>query len=296
MHKFLFILNPTAGGGRAKKSIPLIEETMKFHKIPYEIKETSAPFEATKLAEEGVDFFHSIIAVGGDGTVNEVAKGLINRKKGILGVIPCGTGNDFARALGIEPDINKALDIIIKGQSAAIDIGKINGFSFLNIASVGFDTAVVIQNDKIKKKIKSELSYIVSLILTLFNYRRQKATLLIDDVLLERNLVLLAVGNGICYGGGLAILPMAKIDDGYFHIAIVKNISNLKLLLLFPSIFKGEHLKYTKYVEIHKGKKVIYKNKEEMNLNIDGEIVKIEDDIVFEIDNYKLQVIHNTQK
>lgn len=295
MHKLLFILNPTAGGGRAKSSRKIIEEAMEFHKIPYEIKETSAPLEATRLAEEGVDFFHAIIAVGGDGTVNEVAKGLINRQKGVLGIIPCGTGNDFARALGIEPNIKSALDTVIKNRSKAIDIGKINGYSFLNIASVGFDTAVVIQNDKIKKKIKSELSYIVSLIITLFKYRRKKATLIIDDIIIDRNLMLLAVGNGVCYGGGLSILPMAKIDDGYFHIAIVKDISNFKLLLLFPSIFKGQHLKYTKYVEIHKGKKVVYKNKEKMKINIDGEIVDIPGDIVFEIDDYKLEVIFNTQ-
>ena len=84
---------------------------------------------------------------------------------------------------------------------------------------------------------------------------------------------------------------MAKIDDGYFDICLVRDVSNLKLLFLFPSIFKGQHLKYKKYVEIFRANKVVIKNKKLINLNIDGEIVPINKDIVFEIDEHKLQVI-----
>jgi len=102
---------------------------------------------------------------------------------------------------------------------------------------------------------------------------------------------LLAIGNGIYYGGGLPILPMAETDDGYFHICLVKDVSNLKILFLFPSIFKGQHLKYSKYVEIFKAKKLVVKNSDIKNLNIDGEIVDINEDMIFEIESLKLNII-----
>ena len=291
MDRLLFIINPVAGGGKTKEIIPLIESKMKSNHIDYKIVQTSKPKEAIKLVEEMVESFPIIIAVGGDGTVNEVAKGMILKKKGILGIIPCGTGNDFGRALGLSQDANQAIDTIIKKNTRKIDIGKINGYSFLNIASIGFDTEVVIKTNYIKKKIKNKTAYIIGVLATLFRFKRSETSFIIDDREYTRDLVLLAVGNGGFYGGGLKILPMAKIDDGYFHICLVRDIGNFKLLFLFPSIFKGQHLKYKKYVEIFRANKVVIKNKKLINLNIDGEIVPINKDIVFEIDEHKLQVI-----
>lgn len=291
MDKLLFIINPTAGGGRTTNIIPLIEKKMKEKNITYKIILTTEPKEATRIAEENVNLFNIIIAVGGDGTVNEVAKGMINKRSGILGIIPSGTGNDFAKAIGLGSDLEIALETLIKCKTKKIDIGKINGFSFLNIASVGFDTEVVIQTNRIKKKIRGEISYLLGILKTLLSYKKKKVNMLIDDVLYERNLVLLAVGNGNYYGGGFKVLPMAKIDDGFFHICIVKDISNFKILFLFPSVIKGQHLKYKKYVEIYKAKRVVVNNSENLNLNIDGEIVCIDNDVVFEMDNHKLDVI-----
>lgn len=291
MCNILFIINPTAGGGKTKSLIPIIEEKMKENNINYCIHLTTRPREATKIAEEMVDNYSVIVAVGGDGTVNEVAKGLINKKKGILGIIPSGTGNDFVRAIGLQIDPVKAIDSIINGRYEKMDIGKINGYSFLNIASIGFDTEVVIHTNSIKKRIKNKTAYIIGIITTLFSYKRRKTKLYIDNYIIDRDMVLLAVGNGSFYGGGLHVLPMAEVNDGYFHLCLVKNISNLKILFLFPSIIKGNHLKYKKYVEIFKAKRVEVKNSQNISLNIDGEIVNIDRDIVFEMDEYKLDII-----
>lgn len=289
--EYLFVINPTAGGGRSKSIIPIIERQMYQRNIDYKIVITENPREATKIAEENADKFSVIVAVGGDGTVNEVAKGIINKRQGVLGVIPCGTGNDFSKGIDLPLNTKEALETIIRGHKKRIDLGKINGYSFLNIASIGFDAEVVISTNKIKKKIKSSISYILGVLVTLFRFRSKETALIIDGEEYKRKLLLLAVGNGKCYGGGLEILPMAKMDDGYFHICLVKDISNLKLLMLFPSIFKGKHLEYKNYVEIYRAKEVILKNNENINLNIDGEIMPINKDIVFEIDDFKLEVI-----
>ena len=291
MDKILFIINPIAGAGKAKSIIPIIEIKMKENNIGYEIILTKEPRDAIKIAGDNVDKFSTIVAVGGDGTVNEVAKGLINSRKGTLAIIPCGTGNDFSRTLGLPMDPIKAIDVIIKKNIRVVDIGKINGNNFLNIASVGFDTEVVIHTNSIKKKVKSKIAYILGVLATLFDYKKREVSLVIDGVTFERNLVLLAVGNGNFYGGGLQILPMSEVDDGYFHICLVKDISNFKILFLFPSIFKGKHLKYKKYVEIFKAKEVIVKNTKKININIDGEIIAIGNDVIFEIEDYKLNVI-----
>lgn len=289
--ELLFIINPTAGGGRSKGIIPIIEREMNRRNIDYKIIITQEPREATKIAEDNAEKFSVIVAVGGDGTVNEVAKGLISKRKGILGVIPCGTGNDLAKGIDIPLNIEEALEILIRRNTKKIDLGKINGYSFLNIASIGFDAEVVISTNKIKTKIKNSISYILGILVTLLRFKSKEASLIIDGQDYKRKLVLLAVGNGPCYGGGLEILPMAIMDDGYFHVCIVRDISNLKLLMLFPSIFKGKHISYNRYVEIYKAKEIILKNNQSLNLNIDGEIMPIDKDIVFELDDYKLEII-----
>ncbi len=100
----------------------------------------------------------------------------------------------------------------------------------------------------------------------------------------------MAVGNGKYYGGGLKILPMAIVEDGYFHVCIVNKISKIKFLFLFPSIFKGKHIKLKKYVEIFKAKKIKVITEKRIYLNIDGEIYDIERETLFTIGNEKLRV------
>lgn len=293
MEDILFIINPIAGKGKAEGIIPLIHDKMKDNHLKYEIILTTKPGEATKIAYEMVDNYPIVIAVGGDGTVNEVARGLINRKKGKLGIIPAGTGNDMSKSLGLFLDHNKALEAIIRGNTREMDIGLVNDDLFLNIASVGFDAEVVKNVEGIKKRIKGKVAYILGVLVTLFSFKKQEVMLEMDGEVIKRNMVLLAVGNGGYYGGGMNILPMADLSDGYFSICLVKNMNNLSMLFLFPSLFKGKHVKYTKYVEIFKAKTVTVKNKENRIINVDGDLILCNENIIFKLDNYKLQVISN---
>lgn len=287
MEKVLFVINPVAGGGRAKNLISLIEEKMRDNNIEFEMIQTTKPKEATKIVEAALN--NIVIAVGGDGTVNEVAKGLINRGSGILGIIPGGTGNDMCKSLGLSMDPNRAIETVINRKTKEMDIGLANGQCFLNIASVGFDAEVVKNTEKIK--IKGKVSYILGVLLTLFNYKMKQTTIEIDNELINRKMLLLAVGNGQYYGGGMKILPDAKIDDGYLHLCLVKDISNIKLLFLFPSIFKGNHLKYTKYVEVHKAKVIKIKALGELYINLDGDLIHTEKEVHFQLSEKKLQII-----
>lgn len=293
MGGMIFIVNPIAGGGKAKELIPLIKSNMDKNNKRYKIITTKKPGEAIYIAKEQSKNHDIIVAVGGDGTVNEVATGLIDNNGGVLGIIPGGTGNDMARSLDIPMEPIEALEVLCKGYKRNMNIGSVNGSYFLNISSIGFDAEVVKNNINIKKKIKSGFSYAISVIYTLFSFKRKRLEINIDGEILNDNVYLLAVGNGKYYGGGMKILPMAKIDDGYLDICIVSNLNKLKLLFLFPTIFKGNHIKFTKHVQIYRGKNIKVKSKENLHLNIDGEIIPDKKEIEFSIEDKNIKVICN---
>lgn len=291
MDGILFIVNPVAGGGKAKKLIPLIEKTMKECNKKYKIIITTEPEEATEIAKRESKNHEVIVAVGGDGTVNEVATGLIRNNGGVLGVIPGGTGNDMARSLDIPMDPAEALETLCKAYKKNMDIGMVNGSYFLNIASIGFDAEVVMNNMKIKKKIKNEFSYVISVIYSLISFKKKKVEIEIDGKIIKDQVYLLAVGNGKYYGGGMKIIPMAKIDDGYLDICTISNISKFKILFLFPTIFKGTHVEHTKHVKIYKGKRIKFKSEEGLLLNVDGEITPNVKEVEFALKDRNIKVI-----
>lgn len=292
MERILFIINPVAGGGRTKGLVPLINNAMKDKDIEYDIVFTTRPKEGTDIAKQGVHKgYNKIVAVGGDGTVNEIAFGLIEEEKGILGILPSGTGNDLARSLSIPLEPEKALDNILNGKSKTIDVGTVNDGLFLNISSIGFDAEVVTIADKIKTKIKSSISYVIALFITLLRFKYINVEIEIDDSVIQRDILLIAVGNGRCYGGGIKILPMANLEDGFFHVCIVNKLSKLKLLFLLPTIVNGSHINQEKYVKIYKAKKVKVRSEDKAYLNIDGEIEELKEEVLFEINSTKLSVI-----
>lgn len=295
MRKYLFILNPQAGGGRSRKLLEIIKQKMDKSGYSYKIIETKEPNQATEIANNNLEDYTDIIAVGGDGTVNEVAKALIYNKKSILGIIPCGTGNDLSLSLGIPSDPDKALDLILdeNRHEIQIDVCSINNIPYLNISTIGFDADVVKTTNTIKRVIKSGFSYIISVLVNLLVFRKTKIELIIDGESQEINSFLLAIGNGKYYGGGIPIMPSAQIDNGYLEVCNVKDASNLKILFLFPSIFKEQHIKHTKYVSVYRAKEVIVNTTKEMIINIDGEIIENnkERHLVFKIEDYKLPVI-----
>ena len=290
MEKYLFIINPVAGVKKAMDYIPEIQREIDNRNVVGKIVVTKSVGEATDLVLLNSDY-EVCVAVGGDGTVNEVAKGILQRKSGILGIIPSGTGNDLAKVLGIEENIEKSIINIFENESKNIDIGLAKDKYFFNIASLGFDAQVVRSTDLIRKFIKGKIAYVLGVVTSLIGYRKRMIKVIIDGVEIERNAMLVAVGNGQYYGGGMQILPMSIVDDGEFDICIVKDISNIRILFLFPSIFKGEHVKYKEYVEFYKGKEVLVNIGGKYYLNVDGEISPVKDESIdFKLSKNKLRV------
>lgn len=266
----LFIVNPTAGKGKAKTLVPLIENECIRGKVDYVIKYTAAPGDGTSVAVWGANAgFKRIVAVGGDGTVNEVLNGIAGTSVA-LGVIPGGSGNDFIRSINKHREMEKILDDNINGKIVKSDIGICNGKYFINVASSGFDAQVVMETINAKKIFSGSLAYIVALIKTIFMYKGSKMSIKIDEVQFDDNTLLVAVANGRYYGGGMLPAPKAQIDDGYFNICHIKQVGKLKMLVLFPKFIKGKH-ENIKEVSMFKGRKIRIEANVELPVNVDGE-------------------------
>jgi len=270
MTKYLFIVNPTAGKGKALKLIPKIESF--FKENDYKITITQRIGHGEEIARNALDNgFTHIISVGGDGTVFEVLNGV--KEKGlILGILPAGTGNDFARTIQLPKDINSIFHRILKGKTKRIDIGKINNKYFINVVSIGIDAEIVKETEKIKGFVPKSMAYILGVFFTLAKYKHKRVEIFIDGKSYRRDIQLIAIGNGKYYGGGMKITPMAEVDDGYFDICIVNKISKLKLAALLPTVFKGQHTRI-KDVQILRGKDVKVLSQEPLLINADGNII-----------------------
>ena len=143
----------------------------------------------------------------------------------------------------------------------------------------------------IRKKVKGKFSYVLAVIYTLMKFKKKSVVLDIDGKIHHKNLLLLAVGNGKYYGGGMMVLPNADLYDDYLHVCLVKDIGNLRTLSLFPVIFKGNHLKFTKYVETYKAKNIKITSEAPLLLNVDGEVLNEGNEINFKLSNKRIQVL-----
>ncbi|MDO6355307.1 diacylglycerol kinase family lipid kinase [Caloramator sp. CAR-1] len=268
----LFIVNPKAGNGKALKVFEKIKEKMKFLKKDYEIAYTKGPEDAITIAREASNSFNKIVSVGGDGTLNEVVNGIAG-SRAILGVIPAGTGNDFAKTIYPSLNIDDILKTIIDGEVKSIDIGKCNNKYFINIASAGIDAEIAHRVQRIKKSVPGKTVYLNALFKTLASYKGIDFNIKLDDVSFKANTLLITASNGKYYGGGMIPTPDADIRDGYFDVCHIKNLNKLKIIAILYKFIKGNHTSL-KEVTIFKTKRLTIKADKKFFINIDGETLE----------------------
>lgn len=294
MRKILFIVNPVAGKGSGVGYIKKIQEFMSTSECEYQLKISNRVGNITDLARSGIEEgFTDIVSVGGDGTLVETLNGIDFSKEVTLGVLPCGTGNDFARVLGMPIDFNESMQVIMDRQIKTIDIGVANDKLFINSCGCGIDSQIVQDAQLVKRRISGPASYLISTIKNLATYRSQKVYIKIDDLEMHRKIILAAICNGKYFGGGMKITPDAEIDDGYLDVCIVNDLSKPKLLALFPSIFRGDHIHIKPTVEMYRAKEITIKNIEgTMITNTDGNITGLTP-LYVKLYKEKLSVIFN---
>lgn len=232
----LLIANPAAGRGRVHRILPEIQAACRSMGIAFDLKYTEAPNHATEIAREASRQGYGLVAaVGGDGTVSEAGAGLVGSDTP-LALLPAGTGNDFARVLGLHRNLPLALRALREGSIRSIDAGRFGPHFFLNSVGVGFDGLVAYSNREIRR-LRGFLSYFVVVLRHLPTYRNPSFTLRGRDWIHRGKGMMVEVGNGKCAGGGILLTPDADLHDGMLDIAFLGDYGPIRRFVTLPSFF-----------------------------------------------------------
>jgi len=282
-----FIVNPFSGVGKKGRIAFQIEKHLDHNKFDFEIKYTEGPNHATQLAQEASNQnIDIVIAVGGDGSVNEVAAALIDSST-ILGVIPAGSGNGFARHIGFSTKTAKALQQFNTGKKIQIDSCKMNDRPFVNIAGLGFDGWV---SYKLKKsKLRGFWGYGKVVTQESFKFKPQTYEFEIDGVKMEEECLCLEIVNAPMFGYNFEIAPHAKFNDGIIEVVVVKKMSPW-VMPQFAWHSYHKTVNESGFTKCFSGKNIKVKIKEETPLHMDGEGMLVNEDLEFSINPMSLWV------
>lgn len=285
----LFIVNPISGIGRQKKIETLIEQTIDRGLFDYTVRYTERIHHGTDLAKEAVEqgCFDAIVAVGGDGSVNDVVSGLVGSNLA-LGIIPCGSGNGLARNLKIPLTPTHAIEAINHYKIAEIDTIYLNDRVVASIAGIGFDARVARRMKQTKVR---GLQAYAKIILTDYpTYKEHTYRLNIDGNEIERKAWFISFANSNQFGYNTAIAPLAQLDDGLIDVCIVDRIPLLHLPMTAPLLYLN-HFELSQHVEYFKAHEVTVYNNEEKWVNIDGEGERIGTELHFRNVRKSLKVL-----
>ena len=290
MKKYLVISNPAAGRGRAVSVRLKVLELLRSKGVAFDLELTTGPKQATGIARKAVAAYDVIVALGGDGTVNEVAQGMLFSGKQ-LGIIPTGSGNDFIKALGIPNSIEAAVDILLKGDARVIDAGKINDSYFVNGVGIGFDAAVNQAGYEIDHSRRGLWLYVGALMRTLGKFQPVPVTISLNKETFRQNIFLLTVGNGTTCGGGFKLTPHAKIDDQLLDVTIVSPLGIPTLLWHLPKVFLGT-IDRVRHARLLRTSRIVVQSPGPIPVHLDGEVYAGPfDELVIEVVPRALAVI-----
>lgn len=273
MKRARLIYNPTSGREQVKRQLPFILN--KLEQAGYEAScHSSTPEEgdAIRAARNAIDRdFDLVIAAGGDGTINEVINGLAEQeKRPKIGLIPAGTTNDLARALGIPRSIEKATEVICEGAVMPLDVGRVNDKYFVNIAGGGKLTELTYDVPIKLKTILGQLAYYLKGIEMLPSIRPSKMSIEYDGKLFEGDVMLFLVSNTNSVGGFEKLAPLSSFNDGMFDLVILKKTNLAEFIRIASLAVKGDHI-HDPNVIYTKANRIKVHSEDKVQLNLDGE-------------------------
>lgn len=271
---FHLIVNPIAG--KKKKSLARlldVERVFKENQIDYAVHQTRTKGDGEEIVKrltgEGET---DMIVVGGDGTLHEVLNGLADPSVCRLGLIPSGTGNDFAYSANIPLNAEEAAKIIVKGETKETDYIEVDGRRSMNVCGLGMDVDVLERCSR--GRMKGKLKYVKSLVSSLFAFKGYKVKVENEERSEEHDSLIACVCNGKAFGGGIKICPVAEIDDGKLDVMLVDCIGGkLKLIKAFLTLMKGKIMSYP-LVTHFLADKITFVPKAPTTIQLDGELYK----------------------
>jgi YegS/Rv2252/BmrU family lipid kinase len=275
------ILNPIAGRGAGTRLWSQIEEHLRSNGLDFDLMPTVAPGHATALARDATsEGKEAVVVVGGDGTTNEVLNGLIQGKGSfrgpVLGVLPVGTGNDFAFGADLPLDVWEACQVLTRGRIRSIDVGQVQADNdvrryFCNGFGVGFDAICNIESRKIKR-LRGFAVYLVAVLRTILSYYKAPWTkICIDGEEMAQSSLMISIMNGRRMGGGFYMTPGSQMDDGILHLCIAGEVSRLQMLALVPRFMRGTHITDS-HITMTQGQEVSIVSDSPWAAQVDGEV------------------------
>ena len=290
MKKVLFIMNPISGTA-SKAGIPkLIDETLDKNLFEYEIRYTEYAGHAFKIAEQAKeDKIDIVVAIGGDGTVNEVARAIVHSQTA-LGIVPCGSGNGLARHLMIPINIRKSIEIINQNEIHALDYGIINGYPFFCTCGMGFDAFVSMKFAESGKR--GPISYAEQVLKEGLKYKPETYTLSDDTGTKNYKAFLISIANASQYGNNAYIAPQASMSDGLMDVIIMEPFDIIEAPQVSFDIFnktldKSSKIKTFRCKQLH-----IHREKEGV-IHYDGDPVMTGKDIDVSLEEKGIRVVVN---
>ena len=278
------IVNPVAGAYSTRRKWPRISKLLRLVGLSFDYEYTEGVGHAIELARAAAsDGYRYLVAVGGDGTVNEVANGILhstNSADTILGIVSTGTGSDFVRSVGIPRDYTRACSFLTSSRRSLIDVGVVEYRSkgqslrrfFVNAAGVGFDAAVVEVTERLPKYFGGTIPYVVGLLRTLFGYKNKAVILGVGSKVEAKRILSVIVANGDYFGGGMHIAPEASLNDNLLDVVVIGDIGKFELLKALPTVYNGTHVTHPK-VRMEKAAQITIESSERILVHADGELL-----------------------
>ena len=275
MRRIALLVNPSAGRGAGRRLAPQVGDRRRSAGLACEIQFTNAPGEMRGLTAAALRNGADCVAIaGGDGSVNEAVNGYVGiaRKAQAFAVIPLGTGNDFAKMLGVGNDWKLACDHIASGKTKRVDAGRCNGHVFANGIGAGFDAQVAIEASKIRW-LHGNAVYGVALARTLLlSYSSPNARIVHDGGSIETRITMLAAANGTTYGGAFRIAPSADIADGMLDLMVAGGLSRAGIIGFIPHVLRGTHIGREGVTTV-RTTRIAVETDEPLAVHADGEII-----------------------
>ncbi len=269
-HKLLAIINPISGIGGKGKMPALIKSKLDAERFDLEVVFTERPGHATLLAQDAAaDGCDIVLAVGGDGTINEVGRALCGTDTA-LAILPCGSGNGLARHLHIPMNAEKALETLNNGVIDLVDYGTVNNHPFFCTCGVGFDAQVSYKFAN--EDTRGLVTYIKTTISEYFRYRAQHYRITIDGSTIEEKAFVIACCNAAQYGNNALVAPRASMQDGKIDLTVIHSFNLGEAALLSARLFTS-NIDRDRHVSIYRGRDIIIERDEEDVMHIDGDPV-----------------------
>lgn len=285
-NKVMFVVNPVSGGGRTRKNWQIVEKKLRKQNFSFDVNYTKSPLHAGQITSEALQKgYNHIIAVGGDGTINEVLNGFYKtpqtgKSQAAFSVLPMGTASDFSRALQLSATPAYIKRLLGQGREQACDVvcasyidwdGKPASRYFINVADVGIGSDTCARVNRSSKAMGGFLSFLLACLAAVFTFKNPVLTVEVDgQVLYSGKSSMVVVNNGQYFGGGMMVAPQARISDGLLDITILEDFRKSEFLKALPDVYKGKHLNHPK-IRLAKGQRVKISSQEKVYLEMDGE-------------------------